>query len=227
MPEKIVQQYTFENGFGPIRFTYKCRDDQFTIQNDPAGGTNKVIRIIADGNQKCREPGGEMKSRNFFYTDGVNRTYQSGYVYTISAKVFIKDMHPKGGSCVAGSFSKRGGGDVIGSTPQIYWCNQEFKLRNPVDNYSNKDTMTLKRVPVPFNRWFTLAQEYKHGNPDGYYKVYIDGELVLDHQGHVGSPAYGSKVYQPRFGFYYGPEMRDGSYEMYFDDITVGDGACK
>ncbi len=99
-------------------------------------------------------------------------------------------------------------------------------LSNPLKGGATNSTNTFYSWPVELNRWFDIVLNFRYSDKsDGFYKVWVNGELVIDITGsNVNIHDTAGRIKETRnylkTGIYSGTE---GGGAVIYDEIRVGD----
>ena len=227
----VVFQETYEAGLDQWHKNGGCYDYSFSTVNDPAGGNNRVVRIInrmGEDNRTCK--GGEGKKINNGYkrraelmpeSKATRARYKESH--WVSERIFIPSNWPKEQpseimtiSQIIAAFPGMQGTDMkLRITRKQRWI---IEVRTAIKGWKNIDV-----GPITRGVWTSWVFHYKRSkDPDGIAQVWLDGKLVVDYQGPTTYNDHPDAIW--KHGIYVSDADNGEEYILYFDDVKVAQG---
>lgn len=137
---------------------------------------------------------------------------QQGSFYWLAVAAYVYDwgtLSDKDDACFACQMHTSESGLQVGPSFALN-TSQKGRHMQFISRYSTAaspgeaNTQAIRYVEqlLPFGRWMDIVVKFKHNTQGaGLFKGWIDGELVADHQGHLGYNTP-SKKYYAKFGYY-------------------------
>ncbi len=104
--------------------------------------------------------------------------------------------------------------------------NASGTTQNPLPGGASNGANVYYEWPIVHNQWFDVVLNFRYSDgDDGFYKVWINGEMVIDVTGsnvhlHDVAGRLKEKENYMQFGVYPGP---DGAGKIFYDEIRLGD----
>lgn len=212
--------YFYTDGPNVTSYSHPELDKRFIIKNDPKNSSNKTLEMIkfqgdVDYNSSGLNPRTELSFRPSLERSTSKEIYfqLKTYFPANQASVFSAEFIQ---FWVHGTT-----GNDTDIPLQIEVRNGNFGARLPrspgfVTPFSGKS------LSANLSRWITWEVKAKFSNNGGYWKIFMDGELVFTYSGPINYWPGNSGTWHPQFGAY-ANKSGTGTMEIYFDDFIVAE----
>ena len=192
---------------------------RFIIITDPKNSSNKCIEIIKFNDDKDytgRIPPLNPRSELSFRPSCARSTAKEMYFH-IKTYFPASQLNVFSGEFI--QFWLHGGTEEI--PLQIEVRDGFLAARNPRTN-GYRYPFTGKELSKYLDQWITWEVRARFTNSNGYWRIYMNGELVFTHTASIATWPTSSGTWHPQFGAY-ANNGGAGTMVVYFDDFIVAE----
>jgi hypothetical protein len=194
-------------------------DRRFEIITDPLNGTNKCLRLTKfDGDRDYSNS--NLNPRTEISMRPSNERSIAKEIY-FSIKTYFPQDQANVFSAEFIQFWLHGSSNI---PMQIEVRNGQFAARRPGE-YRVPDCANCgfgKMLNQNLGRWITWEVRARFTNTNGYWLIYMDGDLVFTHTGKISDWPSNTGTWHPQYGAY-ANNGGAGKMEVYFDDLQIAE----
>ena len=221
----LLYSNEFESGLGDVQKHVVCHPYTYSTVSSPARTGSKAVRHFMKGTEPCLDFSGEMKHRALLrHGYNLNLRFKPRTPYWFGFSMFVPDDYPS--HRTDGHFFFGLSSQFPGETAALI-RNGKLQFRRRWTNGTMQE-VTEASVPVQKGKWTDIViYLWRSWESDGVLKVWVDGNLIVNtkNKNATNYAASGAKDPYFRTGIYWGTEIREDDYTLYFDSIKVAEGA--